>query len=276
MVDSPAFKLRAAQPDFSLANRSALVTGGGTNIGFALAYALATAGASVTIVSRTEAKLAAAVDRLNALDSPATHSYLAADLTDDSAFDALTGRDFDIVVNNAGGGENDGPWQDQSADDWRAALELNVVAANRLCQLFVPGMIDRSWGRVINVASIFGVVAPDPRDRRPGFEGAAYTAAKHALIGLTKFLAVRLAPAGITANAISPGRFPLAVDDPARAARMDWTATQDMKDRWIEATPMRRTGDPRELGGAVVYLASEAASYVTGQNLIIDGGWVTS
>ena len=261
--------------EFRLDGRSALVTGGGTNLGFAMAFALASRGCRVTVLGRNESRLARAAARLND-ESSLDHTYIAGDLLEDSTYEAVarSGINFDILVNDAGGGDAwDGVWLEQSSSDWLNTLHLNVVAVNRMCQMVAPSMIEQGWGRIINISSIFGVVAPDIRGRADGMEGAAYTASKHAVIGLTRFRAARLGKHGITINAISPGRFPLHRDDPARQGRPGNLPSADLETNWHDLTPLGRNGVPTELGGAAVFLASEHSSFVTGQNLVVDGGW---
>ncbi|MCC6305809.1 MAG: SDR family oxidoreductase [Rhodobacteraceae bacterium] len=255
---------------FSLAGRSALVTGGGTHLGRAMALALAAQGARVTVLARTEEFLRDTVARLGP-----GHDLIVADLMEEATYASLAagGRAFDIVVNNAGGDPWDGAWEAQTTRHWLDTYQLNVVAPNRLAQVLVPGMIARGWGRIIIIASMYGIVAPNPKNRRPGLDCAAYTAAKHASVGLMRFLAARLGRHGITVNAVSPGGFPLPDDDPYMD-RMPWRkgdpAFRTMMD---EQYPLGRSGHPTDLGGAVAFLASPAAAWVTGHNLVVDGGF---
>lgn len=256
---------------FSLAGRNALVTGGGTHLGFAMAAAVAAQGAQVTVLGRTEKFLKTAVERLGA-----GHRYVVADLTVEATYERLTqdGVHFDIIVNNAGGDPRDGVWEEQTAEDWLYTYHLNVVAANRLAQTFVPGMKERGWGRIINIASVYGMVAPNPKNRPPGKDCAAYTASKHAVIGLTSFLAAKLGPTGITVNSVSPGMYPLPDDDPyAGIIPGRGKFDPEKRARMNAQTPANRVGAPVDLGGAVAFLASPAAAFITGQNLAVDGGW---
>ncbi len=147
-------------PDgYSLKGRNALVTGGGTHLGLAMARAVAAQGAQVTVLGRTERFLTAAVERLGP-----GHRHFVADLVQDNTYDRLLedGTHFDIIVNNAGGDPHDGKWEEQTAEHWLYTYNLNVVSANRLAQTFVPGMKERGWGRIINIASVYGMVAPNP------------------------------------------------------------------------------------------------------------------
>jgi gluconate 5-dehydrogenase len=157
---------------------------------------------------------------------------------------------------------------------WLYTYQLNVVAANRLAQSFVPGMKERGWGRIINIASVYGMVAPKPANRPPGKDCGADTAAKHGLVGLTHFLAAKLGRAGITVNAISPGMFPLPEGDPYLGKITGRKALDPARRAFIDAqSPLNRCGVPVDLGGAVAFLASPAAAFITGQNLAVDGGW---
>ena len=145
-------------------------------------------------------------------------------------------------------------------------MALNVDAPLRLCQLFVPQMVARGWGRVINIASVYGVISGDARNY-PGtpWDIPAYVVAKHALVGLTKYLATALAPSGICVNAISPGMFMTEGNE----SRLTPEVRSVLEDR----TPMQSLGGPNDLKAAAVFLCSEGARFCTGQNLIIDGGW---
>ncbi len=256
---------------FSLSGRTALVTGGGTHLGRAMAAALAAQGARVTVMARTEKFLLDTVAQLGA-----GHDHIVADLMDEATYDGLaaSGRSFDIIVNNAGGDPWDGAWETQTTQHWLDTYHLNVVSANRLAQVLVPGMIEGGYGRIIIIASMYGIVAPNPKNRRPGLDCAAYTAAKHASVGLMRYLAAKLGSHGITVNAVSPGGFPLPDDDPYME-KMPWRKGGDSKLRTTmnEKYPLQRSGYPTDLGGAVAFLASPAAAWVTGHNLVVDGGF---
>ncbi len=190
---------------FSLKGLRALVTGGGTHLGFAMAAAVAEQGAQVTVLARSEEFLKTAVEKLGE-----GHDLVTADLMDEATYEMLLKRDvhYDIIVNNAGGDPWDNKWEDQTTQAWLDTYHLNVVTANRLAQTFVPGMRERGFGRLINIASVYGMVAPNPKNRKPGYECAAYTAAKHGVVGLTRFLAAKLGRAGITAMPSVPACIP--------------------------------------------------------------------
>lgn len=266
----PADAPNSLHVDFSLEGRLAVVTGGGSGLGQQMATALAQFGAKLLLIGRDATSLE---DTAASLGSQ--HEWLSGDLTEDGFYDRFQAEAAraDILVNNAGGDIRKRGWQDQTADDWRATLELNVVAPVRLCQQVVPHMQERGWGRIINISSVYGILGQDPRNTQPGLDSAAYIAAKHGMIGLTRFLACRIGPTGVTVNAISPGMFPRDPDDPSLAQKPWKAADPALHARLATETPLGRNGEPGDLGAAVVFLASPAASFVTGQNIVVDGGW---
>jgi NAD(P)-dependent dehydrogenase (short-subunit alcohol dehydrogenase family) len=248
----------------SLAGKSALVTGGGTGLGRQMTEALAEAGAAVSICGRRSQPLQGTVTALAEQDLEV--SAVTADVTDEEDVRRLRAdlREIDILVSNAGR-DIRSPWQEVSIEEWREVMAVNVEAPLRLAQLFGPGMITRGWGRIINVASMYGLVAGDPSlYGDDGADAASYFASKHALIGLTKHLAVMVGDTGVTVNALCPGPFvtPATVkltDDTLRLA--------------AARTPVKRLGRDDDLRAAIVYLASPGSSFYTGQSLVVDGGW---
>ena len=195
------------------------------------------------------------------------HLQLVGDLTKDEVYSDLRDLEIeiDVLVHNAGGDPHSKPWPEQTPEEWRETYEINVVAAARLCDLLTPGMVERGWGRVINIASIYGVLGQDPRSTPRTAGAGAYVAAKHGLVGLTRYLAAQLGPSGVTVNAVSPGMIswaePTTEDGPAVRARN------------ADHTPVGRNGTPEDFVGAVVYLASNTSAFTTGANLLVDGGW---
>lgn len=251
--------------EFDLSGKVALVTGAGTGLGQQMALALARAGAHVIVSGRRHGPIEETKRRIEQDEGSA--QAIPADVTSEQDINRLAELvpSLDILVNNAAMAIRR-PWTEVPLDEWRQVMAVNVEAPFRLSQVFAPGMSLRSWGRIINVASIYGVVAGDP-SRYPGvgLDIPAYFASKHALIGLTRYLAALLGPAGVTVNAVSPGMFPEVRDGvPLNSVRE--TALR-------EGTPMKRLGSEHDLDGAVIYLASTASDFVTGQNLIVDGGW---
>jgi len=237
---------------FDLSGRTALVTGSTRGIGFALAQALAAAGARVAVNGRT-AEAAQAV--VAGLEGSVAASF---DVTDEAAVASAVGAlgPVDILVNNAGMALRR-PLVDLELDEWRQVLDVNLTSAFLVSRAVVPGMIERGRGKVVNVCSVMSELA------RP--TTGAYAATKGALKMLTRSMCAEWARHGIQANGIAPGYFRTALNEPLQA---------DAEfDAWLRArVPAARWGKPSELGGAVVFLASSASDFVNGQLLFVDGG----
>jgi gluconate 5-dehydrogenase len=249
-----------------LAGRRALVTGGGTGIGEQFARTLAGAGATVVICGRRLEPLQAAAAAINASGGEVVP--VQADVTSEEDVRRLAAEAgaVDILVNNAGGGKRK-PWAEVTSDDWREVMALNLDAPFRLAQLFVPPMIERGWGRVVNVSSVYGVVTGNPWFYpQMDWDSVSYVTSKHAVIGLSKYLAGRTARTGVTVNTISPGMFP---DTEANLPH----SSEESRRRVCDFTPVGRTGDVADLSSALLFLVSPESSFVTGQNVIVDGGW---
>ncbi len=248
---------------FSLEGRTALVTGGGAGLGRQMTYALAGAGANVTICGRRMAPLETTAAEL--LELGLDIQFVQADITMDADIDRIADvvDRVDVLVNNAGYALRD-HWSTVTLDRWREVCGVNVEAPLRLMQRFVPGMVERGWGRVINVASVYGSNAGDERGYPGlGLDIASYFASKHALIGLTRFMAVQLARTGVTVNTLSPGMFPSPLVDTAVA------------DAIAQQIPTATFGSATDLEAAVLFLAGPGSPYVTGTDIVVDGGWST-
>lgn len=252
---------------YGLKNRIIMVVGGGGRIGPAVCRALASHGAEVIIVdidSETTEPLADEIDG----------SFFECDVTDVAAVTALfeTVRDrfdgLDGLVNMPyPRDETYGTsFTERSIESWRANVSSQLDSYALLCQYGIEAIRERGAGAIVNFGSTYGVQAPDfsiYRDTDMAPSPAHYSASKAGILNLTRYLAAMLGPEGIRVNAVSPGGI-FDNQDPA------------FVERYEENTPLGRMGEPEDVAGAVVYLLSDAASYVTGHNLVVDGGWTIS
>jgi NAD(P)-dependent dehydrogenase (short-subunit alcohol dehydrogenase family) len=246
---------------FSLAQKHALITGGGSGIGRAIAHLFARQGARVTIVDRDEKTGAWEAGELRATGAQA--DFVSADISDPAVVTGFAAAlaPVDILVNNAGVGHV-GSLLETAAADLDRLHAVNVRGTFNLCKAFVPAMLERQRGSVVNLASVAGVVAV--RDR------LAYTVSKHAIVGLTKALALDHSHTGVRFNAICPGR----VETPFVQSRIKEYPDPEKAYREMASTQLNgRMATPDEIAAAALYLAADESAMVTGSNLLIDGGW---
>ena len=247
-----------------LDGKAAVVIGGTSGIGRAIAHGLAEAGSDVVPTSRRSEQVDAAAGEIESRGRKTLR--LTSDVSDRSSLERVleesikTFGKVDILVNCAGRTKR-APTVDFSEDDWNAIIETNLNGTLRACQVFGRHMLDRGYGRIINIASLSTFVAL--------YEVAAYSASKAAVASLTKSLAVEWASRGVCVNAIAPGVF--------RTALNEKLLNETERGReFLLRTPVKRFGKVEELAGAAVFLASDAASFVTGEVLVVDGGFLAS
>ena len=248
-------------PSF-LKGRVAVITGASSGIGRQIAESLAEAGAAVALLARNQRKLEEVATAIR--EQGGRVEVCPGDVTDENAIERVAGQvsgklgTCDILVNNAGINIRR-PLEEFTRQDWDRVVDTNLTAPFVMCQTFVPGMREKKFGRVINIASIMAHISLPNR--------TAYSATKAGLLGLTKSLALELAPHNITANGISPG--PIAtemlkplIEDPEKNAQ------------FLARVPVGRWGRVEEVGSLAAFLCSDEAAFITGTDIVIDGGWM--
>jgi NAD(P)-dependent dehydrogenase (short-subunit alcohol dehydrogenase family) len=257
--------MAATQTDFGLSGKTVIVTGGGRGLGLAISRGFAAAGAKVALVGRTVETLDSAVESIRA-EGGIAHVF-AADVTSEVSIEALC-RDvlalwgkIDVLVNNAG----INPWfkrpEDTELSEWQQIIDVNLTGVFLTCKHAGRAMLAAGEGAIINITSVGGKVALA--------RTTSYCAAKGGVELLTKQLAFDWASKGVRVNAVAPGYFETDLTEGLRS-------NDRLSGHVTSRTPMGRFGHPHELVGACLFLASPAASYVTGHSLAVDGGWTAA
>jgi gluconate 5-dehydrogenase len=252
---------------FDLTGRAAIVTGGGTHLGTAMASALGELGASVYIASRRKELCEGVASHLRGQGLKVTG--LGCDVTDEAQVDALVERvmsdhgRLDVFIANAGGSLTTTYPPDADVDEFRRTLEINLTSTYICSQAAGKAMVPARRGSIITLGSIGATLAMDIRTYNPRFKrsGPPYIAAKGGILALSRAMAAEYGQYGITVNCLSPGQVPKATTD------------AEQVETFRNMNALQRTGVPDDLKGAVALLASDAGAWITGQNFIVDGGW---
>jgi 3-hydroxybutyrate dehydrogenase len=252
-----------------MAGRTAVVTGGGRGIGEAVARRLAEAGVSVVVAARSTAEVERVAESIRSAGGQAWAA--TCDVTDEAAVAALALEaaerlgPVDILVNNAGVSSSS-PVHRTSLEEWNRMLAVNATGSFLCTRSFVQPMVERGQGRIVNVASVAGL--------QGARYIAAYAAAKHALVGLTRATAAEVAGRGVTVNAVCPGYVdtPMTDESVARIVAKTGRSAEEARAAILKSSPMGRLLTPGEVAAAVLYLCGDSAAGVNGQALVIDGG----
>jgi NAD(P)-dependent dehydrogenase (short-subunit alcohol dehydrogenase family) len=244
-----------------LQGKTAVITGGSRGLGKAMALALAAEGVQIVLAARDEAAMAEVAGQIEALGSQAL--TVKTDVTDETAVDALRARTLehfgtvDILINNAGINLRK-PVHEFTLEEWRRVNDTNVTSVFLLCRAFVPVMKGKGYGRIVNMTSIMSHISLPGR--------TAYSTSKAALLGFTRALALELATDGITVVGISPGPF-------ATEMNLPLISNPEANAKFLSSIPVGRWGQVDEIGKLVRYICSEDAGFITGTDILIDGGW---
>jgi NAD(P)-dependent dehydrogenase (short-subunit alcohol dehydrogenase family) len=245
----------------SLLGRNALITGSSKGLGRAMAVALGAQGAHLILVARDKEKLESVAEEVRAVGG--TASVFAADITQEDQVvkleqevSATIGK-VQILINNAGT-NNRKNIEDFTLEEWRAVQDTNVTSVFLMCKAFVPHMKGTGYGRILNMTSIMAHVSMPQR--------SLYSSTKFALLGITKALALELAKEGITVNGISPGPFATEMNTPI-------LNNPELNAAFVAKIPVGRWGKVEEIGALAAFLCGDNAGFITGTDILIDGGW---
>lgn len=244
-----------------LSGKTAVITGGSRGLGKAMALALAAEGVNVVLAARDEEAMAAVAAEIVALGAQAL--CVKTDVTDETAIDALKAQTLarfgtvDILINNAGINIRK-PVHEFTLEEWRRVSDTNVTSVFLTCRAFVPAMKGKGYGRIVNMTSIMAHISLPGR--------TAYSTSKAALLGFTKALALELATDGVTVVGISPGPF-------ATEMNLPLINNPEANAKFLASIPVGRWGNVDEIGKLVRYICSEDAGFITGTDILIDGGW---
>ena len=244
-----------------LTGKTAVITGGSRGLGKAMALSLAAEGVNIVLAARDEVAMAAVATEIEALGAQVL--CVKTDVTNEAAIDALKQQTLarfggvDILINNAGINIRK-PVHEFTLEEWRRVSDTNVTSVFLACRAFVPEMKGKAYGRIVNMTSIMGHVSLPGR--------TAYSTSKAALLGFTKALALELATDGVTVVGISPGPFATEMNQPL-------ISNPEANAKFLASIPVGRWGQVDEIGKLVRYICSEDAGFITGTDILIDGGW---